>query len=256
MRAVRPNVKSRVSGVSTPVDVESPVSDQEDEGLEFDENNDSEDDSGSEFEAEDDEDEVQPETSKVKTSLSSKAAKSKPRTRRRAKSMDSENLDDEEDEEVNASEDEALMMEAAIHASLAPKDVDENGAGPSSSRPTAGNSRTKAAALRAAAAERRLGIQKADDADDFVLDDDDESYASSDASDDSEGESKKAKGGKAEKKTGTMTLSELRAERRAIKEANRKEMAPVHAAIRKKVKELKRKLTHVRAVFVQLELIY
>lgn len=252
-------MKSRVSGVSTPVDIESPVSDDEDQGLEFDENEE-EDDSGSEFEADEDEEE-RPEPSNVEVSRSTKANKSRPRTRKRAKSMDSENIDEEDqdelDEEANASEDEALMMEAAIHASLAPKDEDENGAGPSSSRPTAKNSRTKAAALRAAAAERRLGIKKDSDAEDFVLDDGDESFDSSDGSDEeSAGKSKKGKGGDEEKKTGTMTLSELKAERRAAREASKKEMAPIHAAVRKKVKELKRKLTHVRTLLIHLGLVY
>ncbi|KAG8682071.1 hypothetical protein FRC08_015205, partial [Ceratobasidium sp. 394] len=254
-RATRPPIKSRVSVPATPAteDAESPVSD-EDEGLEFEDHED-EDESGSEFENSDVSSEEPPEAgSSEDVPLSSKAAKSKPRaSRRRAKSLDSDALDDdEEDDEANASEDEALMLEAAIHASLAPTTiVDENGAGPSTSRSAAPpkNARSKAAALRAAAAERRLGIKRAS-SEDFELPSEEESYASSDASE----EPVVKKGGKVKesKKSGVMTIAQMRAERRAKKAADKAEHAPVQAAIKKKVKQLGRKLTQAERSSVAL----
>ncbi|KAG9089301.1 hypothetical protein FRC06_001635, partial [Ceratobasidium sp. 370] len=243
-RVTRPPIKSRVSVPATPAseDAESPVSDQ-DEGLEFeDQDEDDEDNSGSEFENSDVSSEEPPEAgSSVSVPLSSRVTKSKPRaSRRRAKSLDSDALDeDEEVDEANASEDEALMLEAAIHASLAPTmDVDGSGAGPSTSRSAAPkNARSKAAALRAAAAERRLGIKSAS-SEEFELPSEEESYASSNASE----ELVVGKGSKG-KKSGIMTLAQMRAERRAKKAADKVEHAPVLAAIRKKAKLLGRKLT-------------
>ncbi|CAE6511630.1 unnamed protein product [Rhizoctonia solani] len=181
-------------------------------------------------------------------------------SRVRAKSMDSDALDDDDDDDVdeeNASEDEALMLEAAIQASLVPNgDVDDNGAGPSKPRPSANTARNKAAAKRAAAAERRLGIAKADsDSDEFELDEegdsDEESAALTDDSDQPLGK-KQGKGGKQAKKTGTMTVSQMRAERRAAKAAAKAEMAPIASAIRKKRKQLGRKLTPAERTTVML----
>ncbi|KAG8726599.1 hypothetical protein FRC12_023243 [Ceratobasidium sp. 428] len=250
-RATRPPIKSRVSVPATPAteDAESPVSDQE-EGLEFEDNEEEdENESGSDFENSEVSDEEPPVAdSDDDIPLSSKTlkSKSKPRaSRRRARSLDSDGLDDDEEEVANASEDEALMLEAAIHASLAPtRDVDENGAGPSTSRAAPKNARSKAAALRAAAAERRLGI-KSDSADDFELPSDEESYASSDGSEEPLAKKgSKSKSGEG-KKTGIMTVSQMRAERKAKKAADKIENAPVQAAIRKEAKKLKRKLTPV-----------
>ncbi|KAG9118333.1 DNA repair protein rad16, partial [Ceratobasidium sp. 392] len=258
-RATRPPIKSRVSVPATPAteDAESPVSDQE-EGLEFeDHDEDDEDNSGSEFENSEVSDEEPPEAdSDVDIPLASKISKSKPRaSRRRAKSLDSDGLDDDEGDEANASEDEALMLEAAIHASLAPtRDVDENGAGPSTSRSTTApkNARSKAAALRAAAAERRLGI-RSDSAEEFELPSDEESYATSDASEElAPKKGSKTKATTEGKKTGVMTLSQMKAARKAKKAADKVEHAPVQAAIRKKAKELKRKLTPAERTAVAL----
>ncbi|KAF8681259.1 SNF2 family N-terminal domain [Rhizoctonia solani] len=208
---------------------------------------DSDDDSGSEFDGSDIELEDAPEEELAHIKTKSQSS------RRRAKSMDSDALDDGSDE--NASEDEALMLEAAIHASLAP-DVDENGAGPSKSRPSAATARNKAAALRAAAAERRLGVKKADSgSDEFELDDGDDDEESAVLTDDSdEPLNKPGKSAKQTKKTGTMTIAQMRAERRAAKAASRSEMAPIASALRKKRKELGRKLTWAERTSVMLTL--
>lgn len=226
-------------------DEEIPASDEE--ALEFEEHDDgSEEESGSEFEGSDEAPEAEgvADNSSVDIPLTSKI-KSKPRaSRSRAKSMDSDALDEDDLDGENASEDEALMLEAAIHASLtnAPE-VDENGAGPSTSRQASGpgGSRNKAAALRAAAAERRLGIKPDSDAEFIDLDDDEESYVSSD---DEESDTKK-KGAKGGKKGGTMTLAQMKAERRAARLAAKAANAPLASVLRKKRKELGRKLTYV-----------
>ncbi|KAH7344048.1 SNF2 family N-terminal domain-containing protein [Rhizoctonia solani] len=149
------------------------------------------------------------------------------------------------------------MLEAAIQASLVPAgDVDENGAGPSKPRPSANTARNKAAAKRAAAAERRLGITKADsDSDAFELDEeDDDDEGSAVLTDDSDEPSgkKQGKSSKQAKKTGTMTVSQMRAERRAAKAAANAEMAPIATAIRKKRKQLGRKLTPAERTTVML----
>ncbi|CAE6445882.1 unnamed protein product [Rhizoctonia solani] len=247
LRATRPPVKSRTSGVLVSVSKNKPSPPAESES-ESEEEEESEDGVDSDFEGSD----IAPEDVSVPV---------KPKSSRvRAKSMDSDALDDDVDDDVdeeNASEDEALMLGAAIQASLVPNgDVDENGAGPSKPRPSANTARNKAAAKRAAAAERRLGIAKADsDSDEFELDEegdsDEESAALTDDSDQPLGK-KQGKGGKQAKKTGTMTVSQMRAERRAAKAAAKAEMAPIASAIRKKRKQLGRKLTPAERTTVML----
>ncbi|QRW01449.1 nucleotide excision repair protein RAD16 [Ceratobasidium sp. AG-Ba] len=247
-RAKRPPVKSRVSIPATPAteEAESPVSD-EDKGLEFEDQDSSEEGSASEFEESDaSADEPLEEDSDGDIPLSSKVTKPKSKPKRRAKSMDSDALDEDYE---NASEDEALMLEAAIHASLAPSNgADENGAGPSTSRAGPQTSRNKAAALRAAAAERRLGVKRSESPEVLELDSEEEgSYVETGDSEEEPATTKKGN-----KKTGVMTLSQMRAEKRAKKAADKAEHAPVAAAIRKKVKELKRKLTHAEKTSIAL----
>ncbi|CAE6397215.1 unnamed protein product [Rhizoctonia solani] len=242
LRPARSGVKSRGS-VSTSKNKPAPPKESESEEEE------SEDTSGSEFSGSD---------IAVEDELPSTRKKALP-SRKRAKSMDSDALDDDLNEE-NASEDEAIMLEAAIHASLAPNGgVDENGAGPSKPRPSAATARNKAAALRAAAAERRLGVKKDDsdsDSDEFELDeedDDEESAVLTDDSDNLDGPSKQSsKSGQKAKKTGIMTIEKMKDERRAEKAASRSEMVPIASALRKKRKQLGRKLTWAERTAVML----
>ncbi|CAE6516136.1 unnamed protein product [Rhizoctonia solani] len=242
-RATRPPIKSRASGVLVAASRNKPSPPAESESESESEEGDSEDDNGSEFEGSDNALEDAPEPVPVK---------SKP-SRKRAKSMDSDALDDVSDE-ADASEDEALMLEAAIHASLVPDgDIDENGAGPSSSRPSANTARNKAAAKRAAAAERRLGIKQADsDSDEFALDQDDDDEGSAVLTDEDSDEPLGKKTGKQGKKTGMMTVAQMKAERRAAKAASKSEMTSVTSAIKKKRKQLGRKLTPAERTTVML----
>ncbi|CAE6404314.1 unnamed protein product [Rhizoctonia solani] len=247
-RIARTAAKSRSSALSVSAGKNKPSPPEESESEEEEEA--SEDSSGSEFDGSDVEVEVasEDELLPIKNKSSS--------TRKRARSMDSDGLDDDLDEE-NDSEDEALMLEAAIHASLAPDDdVDKNGAGPSKPRPSATTARNKAAALRAAAAERRLGVKKADsDSDEFELDNSDDGEESAVLTDDSDEPLKKSdKCGQQAKKTGIMTPQQMKAERRAAKAASRAEMAPVASALRKKRKQLGRKLTWAERTSVMLTL--
>ncbi|KDN48028.1 hypothetical protein RSAG8_03044, partial [Rhizoctonia solani AG-8 WAC10335] len=240
-RTTRPPAKSRVSGVLVSDSKNKPSPPEESES---EEEEDSEDSNGSEFEGSDDALEDASEDAPVP--IKSKSS------RKRAKSMDSDALDDDFGE-ANPSEDEELMLEAAIHASLVPNgDIDENGAGPSKSRPSANTARNKAAAKRAAAAERRLGIKQADsDSDEFELEEDEEDEESAVLTDDSDAPLGK-KTGKQGKKTGVMTVSQMKAERRAAKAASKDEMAPITTAIRKKRKQLGRKLTPAERTTVML----
>ncbi|CAE7175903.1 unnamed protein product [Rhizoctonia solani] len=241
-RSTRPPAKSRVSGVLVSASKNKPSPPVESESEEVE---DSEEDDGSEFEGSNSDLEDAPEED-VPVPVKSKSS------RKRTKSMDSDALDDDLDE-ANASEDEAIMLEAAIHASLAPEDeVDENGAGPSKSRPSANTARNKAAAKRAAAAERRLGIKQADsDSEGFELDNSDDDEGSAVLTDDSDAPLGK-KSGKQGKKTGIMTLGKMKADRRTAKEALQEEMVSANIALRKKQKELGRKLTPAERTTVML----
>ncbi|KAJ1308393.1 hypothetical protein OPQ81_004099 [Rhizoctonia solani] len=241
-RATRPAAKSRVSGVLVSASKNKPSPPEESAS---EEDQDSEEESGSNFEGSDDAPEDAPEDDPIPVKSKS--------LRKRAKSMDSDALDDDLDEE-NASEDEALMLEAAIHASLVPNgDVDENGAGPSKPRLSANTARNKAAAKRAAAAERRLGIRSADsDSDVFKLDEEDEDEEDEQSAELTDDSDEPDKAGKQAKKTGMMTMGQMKAGRRAAKAAAKAEMAPVSAALRKKRKQLGRKLTPAERTTVML----
>ncbi|CAE6460934.1 unnamed protein product, partial [Rhizoctonia solani] len=95
----------------------------------------------------------------------------------------------------------------------------------------------------------RLGIKQADsDSEEFALDEDDDDEQSAVLTDDSDEPS----GKKQAKKTGMMTFAQMKAERRAARAASKAEMAPVATAIRKKRKQLGRKLTPAERTTVML----
>lgn len=215
--------------------------------LEYDENASVEESdlSGSEFEASDNEPQVDEDFEEefpVKTRKS-------PRKSRTI--LDADFEDDSEGEEI--------MMDAAIQESLHSArmgQISSNGAGPSSSRPKA--SSKSAAALRAAAAEKRLAHSKGEDvdSDEFQIALETEEEAQSSSEEEAFTKTKgKGKGKKAPKKTvivrdTSSTKFMSLSERRALNREKRKLAKSANSANRKEelamIKQFGRKLTYVR----------
>ena len=143
-------------------------------------------------------------------------------------------------------EDEAIMLDAAIRESLQSVRLDRNG-GASSSKPNA--STTNAAALRAAAAEKRLArVNQSTDVDDFQMAFRTDSEAESSEEEPSEGKGK-AKAKKTSKivkirdttSTKFMSMAEMKKQRAQ----NRKDALLAKKEEREMRKQLGRKLTRV-----------
>jgi DNA repair protein RAD16 len=160
-----------------------------------------------------------------------------------------EELDDDE-------EGDEIMLEAAIKESLASAfRGDSNGAGPSTSRGV----RNSAAAKRAAAAEKRLATERNEAAAelDEIFDgelSEEEEVDEAEESDDEEPAPKKKKGGQPAKSgPRSMTIRELKRQRRLERQQKREELAPLKAAEARYRKTLGgRKLTYAEKSSVAL----
>ncbi|KAG8961770.1 DNA repair protein rad16 [Tulasnella sp. 419] len=244
---------STVASTRTSNDDEEEILEPSQSELEFDENQDLEDseesdDDGSVFEGSDEENEAEEdedseeEFEEVVSPMKRKTTARQTRGRAKSEELDEDEVMELEMEQAMIGDaafdddEEAAMLSLAVSESLAlstPRTANE--AGPSSSK-----SRSKAAKLRANAAERRAGKE--------ILSDE-ESAVMSDASDESngggfvnEGKKKSYKptvGGK----KGTMTLSMLKAERREERKLKKAELSDRKKMERAEAKRLGRKLT-------------
>lgn len=153
------------------------------------------------------------------------------------------------EEEPMDEEDEEIMLDAAVRASL--QEVTANGASSSSGRPSGAS---PAAMLRAAAAERRLARQTVVDVDDYQMDSEVEVSEVNGSSSDEEPLSAVAKRkgkspSKVRAKTKVVTVAEMKKRQRETRRTSLKQRRADKAEERALVKKLGRRLTHVSACF-------